>query len=183
MMMDDALIKKIAREVAKETVKAMKKKGRSKRLHKDVITLLDSMSDLRDKIDQDKEDIEDMKREKFDENAWHDIKKLEGPQLDDQTRHMQKIRNRERSKLRTEQLLNRISKALEKIEDEDGYKIIEMKYLQGMSNEQIAEKLNYGATTVWRKHNRLIEKLERKLFGADALDYEEDVYETERIDT
>jgi RNA polymerase sigma factor (sigma-70 family) len=171
--MDDALIKKIARETAKETVREMnllKKHNKDKKSFKDVIELLESIPDLQDKIEQDELDIADMKREKFDTTTWHDIKKPEGLQLDDNTRHLQKIRNRERAQKRTENLLRRIENVLDKVKTEDGYEILEMRYLKNMTIEQIAEELHYSKQTIWRKHNKIITKLKRKLFGADALD-------------
>jgi RNA polymerase sigma factor (sigma-70 family) len=173
MTMDDATIKKIAKQAARETIRELnlvKKRGNGKKSFRDVVELLESIPDRRDKIEQDEMDIADMKQEKFDTTTWHDIKRPEGPQLDDNIRHLQKISNRERTQKRTEKLIRRIETAMEKMKTDPDYVILEMRYLQGMSNEQIAEKLNYGSTTVWRRHNRLIRKLERKLFGADALD-------------
>jgi len=171
--MDDALIRKIAKETAKETIREMgllKKQNKSKKAFRDVIELLESIDDLRDKINQDELDIADMKEEKFDTSTWHNVKKTEGPQLDDNIRHLQKISNRERAQKRTKNLLKRIENTLEKVKDEDGYKILEMHYLQKMTIEQIAEELHYSTRTIWRKHNKIVTKLKRKLFGADALD-------------
>lgn len=171
--MDDALIKKIARETAKETVKEMglmKKHNKYKKSFKDVIELLESIPDLQDKIDQDELDIADMKLEESDGNTWHDIKGPEGPILDDDVRHLQKIRNRERAQKRTKNLLKRIENTLDKVKDEDGYEILEMRYLKGMTVEQISDELHYSKQTIWRKHNKIVAKLKRKLFGADALD-------------
>jgi RNA polymerase sigma factor (sigma-70 family) len=139
-----------------------------KKLSRNVVELLESIPDLRDKIEQDRADIEDMKREKFDATTWHEAGRPEGPQLDDETRHMQKIRNRERGMLRTQQLLNRIENALKKLESDPDYPILRMRYLEGMTNEQVAEKLFCSNTTLWRRQKKLIRKLERKLFGADA---------------
>ena len=171
--MDDAQIKKIAKETAKETVREMnliKKQSRNKKSFKDVIVLLESIPDLKDKIEQDELDIADMKQEKFDNTTWHDIKRPEGPQLDDSIRHLQKIRNRERAQKRTEKLLQRIENVIEKVKGEDGYEILEMRYIKEMTVEQIADELHYSKQTIWRRHNKIVTKLKRKLFGADALD-------------
>ena len=171
--MDDAMIKKIAKEAAKETLREMnlvRKRGSEKRSFKDVIVLLESIPDLKDKIEQDELDIADMKQEKFDNTTWHDIKRPEGPQLDDSIRHLQKIRNRERAQKRTEKLLQRIENVIEKVKGEDGYEILEMRYIKEMTVEQIADELHYSKQTVWRRHNKIVSKLKRKLFGADALD-------------
>jgi RNA polymerase sigma factor (sigma-70 family) len=171
--MDDILIKKIAKETAKETIREMnliKKQSRNKKSFKDVIELLESIPDLQDKIEQDEMDIADMKQEKFDTTTWHDIKKPGGPVLDDNIRHLQKIRNRERAQKRTEKLLQRIKNVLDKVKNEDGYEVLEMRYLKNMTVEQISEELHYSKQTIWRKHNKIVTKLKRKLFGADALD-------------
>jgi RNA polymerase sigma factor (sigma-70 family) len=167
--MDEALIKKIVKETVRE-MNLVKKQSRNKKSLKDVIELLESIPDLQDKIEQDELDIADMKREKFDETTWHDTKKPSGPVLDDNIRHLQKIRNRERAQKRTENLLKRINNVLDKVRDEDGYEILEMRYLRGMTSEQISKELHYSTQTVWRKHNKIVTKLKRKLFGADALD-------------
>ena len=167
--MDDALIKKIIKQTIKE-MNLVKKQGRNKKSFKDVIELLESIPDLQDKIEQDEMDIADMKREKFDETTWHDIKKPSGPVLDDNIRHLQKIRNRERAQKRTENLLRRLENVLDKVKTEDGYEILEMRYLKNMTIEQISEELHYSKQTIWRKHNKIVTKLKRKLFGADALD-------------
>jgi RNA polymerase sigma factor (sigma-70 family) len=171
--MDETLIKKIAKETAKETIREMnliKKQSRNKKTFRDVIELLESITDLHDKIEQDDLDIADMKREKTESNTWHDIKKPGGPVLDDNIRHLQKIRNRERAQKRTENLLRRIENVLDKVKAEDGYEILEMRYLKGMTMEQISEELHYSIRTISRKHNKIVTKLKRKLFGADALD-------------
>jgi RNA polymerase sigma factor (sigma-70 family) len=171
--MDEAAIKKIVKEVVKETLREMnlvRKRDKNKKSFKDVIELLESIPDLKDKIEQDEMDIADMKQEKFETNTWHNIKRPEGPQLDDSVRHLQKIRNRERAQKRTEKLLQRIENVLDKVKNEDEYEILEMHYFKGMTIEQIAEQLNYSSRTIWRKHNKIVTKLKRKLFGADALD-------------
>jgi RNA polymerase sigma factor (sigma-70 family) len=167
--MDEATIKKIVKETLRE-MNLIKKQSRNKKSFKDVIELLDSIPDLKDKIEQDKLDISDMKQEKFESNTWHDIKRLEGPQLDDSIRHLQKIRNRERAQKRTEKLLQRIENVLDKVKTEDGYEILEMRYIEGLTFDQIADELHYSKQTIWRKHNKIITRLKRKLFGADALD-------------
>jgi RNA polymerase sigma factor (sigma-70 family) len=167
--MDEALIKKIVKETVRE-MNLIKKQSRNKKTFKDVIELLESIPDLQDKIDQDELDIADMKREKIESNTWHDIKKPGGPVLDDNIRHLQKIRNRERAQKRTQNLLRRIENVLDKVKTEDGYEILEMRYLKGMTVEQISDELHYSKQTIWRKHNKIVTKLKRKLFGADALD-------------
>jgi RNA polymerase sigma factor (sigma-70 family) len=148
----------------------IKKHGGNKKSSKDVIELLESITDLKDKIEQDELDIVDMKKEKFDSSTWHGIKKPEGPQMDDSIRHLQKIRNRERAQKRTKNLLNRLENMLQKVEGEDGYEILEMRYLKNMTIDQIADELHFTSRTIWRKHNKIVTKLNRKLFGADALD-------------
>jgi RNA polymerase sigma factor (sigma-70 family) len=175
--MDETQIKKIiddtAKATAKETVREMiqvKKQSRNKKTFRDVIELLESIPDLKDKLEQDDLDIADMKREKTETNTWHDIKKPGGPVLDDNIRQLQKIRNRERAQKRTENLLRRIEKVLQKVKTEDGYEILEMRYLKGMTMEQISEELHYSIRTISRKHNKIVTKLKRKLFGADAMD-------------
>lgn len=171
-MYDDETLKKLAKETAKETIKEMSaiNKWHGKKMIGKTVELLESIIDLKDKIEQDKADIEDLKKERFSEVDFHRIKPREGPPLDDETRHLQKIRNRERAMLRTSELLKRVETALSKMKNEDGYEILEMRYLRGMSTEQIAEELHYTKMTINRKRNKLIQKLGRKLHGVDAMD-------------
>jgi len=157
-----------------ETVKRMmigeKKQETGKIMMKRTIEVLNSFDKLQKKVEQDKEDIEDMKQEKFDETVFHSSRRPEGPQLDDETRHMQKMRNRERGMLRTQRLLDRVSRAMDSMKGEEGYNILKMRYLDGKEMGQIAQELNCSTRTIERKHMKLLRKMKVLFYGADALE-------------
>jgi RNA polymerase sigma factor (sigma-70 family) len=73
------------------------------------------------------------------------------------------------SMMRTRQEVFRISRALNAIEKDRYYKIIEMKYFQEMTMESIAEHYGCEDKTIRRNKNRLVNKLMIMLFGTDAL--------------
>lgn len=50
------------------------------------------------------------------------------------------------------------------------YDIIQLKYFDKLSGEQIAEKLDIDASTVSRNKNRLINTLKINLFSEDVID-------------
>jgi DNA-directed RNA polymerase specialized sigma24 family protein len=168
MNIDEAMIKRIAREVAEEMVGARRHKA--KESYKRTVEALESIVDLKDKIAQDELDIADMEMEKKNISAWHGVKRPGGPALDDNTRHLQKIRNRERGMIRTQRLLNRILSAMDKLKREDGYEILQLKYIDGLSDEEIAKTLNYTVRSIQRKRCKLVGRINRKLLGADAMD-------------
>jgi DNA-directed RNA polymerase specialized sigma subunit len=70
---------------------------------------------------------------------------------------------------RTRKQVQRIERALETVKDDLYYDIIPLKYFDGLSGEDIADRLNCEERTYRRHKNRLINKLKVVLFGADAL--------------
>lgn len=73
------------------------------------------------------------------------------------------------SMMRTRQEVVRIERAVETIKDDKYYDIIPMKYWDGLTMEEIAERYECDDRTVYRNKNRLVNKIKIMLFGADAL--------------
>jgi RNA polymerase sigma factor (sigma-70 family) len=73
------------------------------------------------------------------------------------------------SMMRTRQEVLRIERALEPVKDDRYYDIIPMKYFDGMTIEDIAERFECEEKTVRRNKNRLVNKIKIMLFGAEAL--------------
>jgi len=73
------------------------------------------------------------------------------------------------SMMRTRQEVLRIDRAMETITDDKYYEIIPLKYWDGLTIEEISEKLVCDEKTVRRNKSRLVNKLKIMLFGADAL--------------
>ena len=61
---------------------------------------------------------------------------------------------------RHEEILFRIDSALDMIKDHKDYSIVDMKYLNNMSYEDISEKLGVSLKTVYGMRNRILGALE-----------------------
>jgi len=62
-----------------------------------------------------------------------------------------------------------IDKALNALKDDEYYKIIELKYFQGKSPEEMAKECKCDPSTVWRNQRRLVQRIALRLYGVDAL--------------
>lgn len=69
----------------------------------------------------------------------------------------------------TERFISVIDNALCKIQDDDYFPIIRMKYFENFTREEIAEKLNCDVSTITRNKNRLIGVLKVILFSDEVL--------------
>lgn len=58
--------------------------------------------------------------------------------------------------------------ALAKIADDFYYKAVSGKYMEGLSDDQVAAYLNCDVSTAWRNRKRLVQKLSVWLYGAAA---------------
>lgn len=65
--------------------------------------------------------------------------------------------------------INEVKYALSTIEEDPYYMIIEHKYFDSMTDQQIAEKINCDESTVRRNKSKLLRKLIIKLYGAAAV--------------
>lgn len=65
--------------------------------------------------------------------------------------------------------LDNMEKALAGIADDEYYLTVSGRYLQGLSNEQIAERIPCEISTVWRNRKRLVQQLAVLLYGAAAV--------------
>ena len=131
--------------------------------------LLYSFEKLKVKIETDKQDIEDLKAEQHNTSTWHEIRPQEGPDLDDEVRHMQKVRNRERAMLRTLKMIERVERNLKIIEDDQYYQVIPKIYFQKKVRDEVAKEMFCSTKTVRRHQKRLINDLSILFYGADAL--------------
>jgi len=163
----DEAVKKAAEAI----IKANKEFDESQRNYfKETERLLYSLPALRLKVAQDEEDLKNGQM-KLKEKS-RDIVKLSrggGGSFDPDEREERYIEQRKESMERTKREIQRIERALETIQDDEYYEIIPLKYWDGLSPVEIAERLNCDERTFYRHKNRLINKLKVVLFGADAL--------------
>jgi len=171
---DKAVISEIIDEAVKKAVKKTISEIDNGHSHKNFYKMTEkalyAIPQLKAKIRQDVMDIADLEKEKYSQSDWHEARPPSGPKLDDDVRHLQKIRRLERTKKRTESLLERIENALDMLKDDEDYPIIIMRYFEHKNNPEIAAAMNYHESTIARRKNRLMSKLQVILFGADALD-------------
>ena len=67
-----------------------------------------------------------------------------------------------------EPFLERVKESLKKLEV-DEMEIIEMKYFEKMTHEEIAEKIDVDTSTVTRRKNKAVKRLSFILFPSDAI--------------
>lgn len=67
------------------------------------------------------------------------------------------------------EFLKRLTLSLEKFSESD-YQIIEYKYFDKMTHEEIAEEMEIDPKTVTRRKNRIIKRLSFMLFPDDAIE-------------
>ena len=90
-------------------------------------------------------------------------------EIDDEIRHKQKIRNRERGMIRTEKLIERIDNALALLPKED-YELITDLYFDKLAVTNVAQKRGCCVRTVCRNRKRIVTELMVLFYGADALE-------------
>lgn len=70
---------------------------------------------------------------------------------------------------RDEKEIVEIDIALQEIKNDEYFNIIPMKYIEKISNEEIAQELHCDMRTIGRHKSRLIKEISLGLYGADAL--------------
>ena len=63
----------------------------------------------------------------------------------------------------------RLNDCLNKLQDDEDFEIIDMKYFQKMTHEEIAEFIDVDPSTVTRRKNRIVKRLSFMLFPGDAI--------------
>ena len=62
-----------------------------------------------------------------------------------------------------------LNKSLEKLKSDPDFEILEMKYFQKMTHEEIAELIDVDTSTVTRRKNKIVKRLSFMLFPSDAI--------------
>ena len=68
-----------------------------------------------------------------------------------------------------EPLVRTLNNALEKLRGDPDFDIIELKYFEKRSHEEIAEVLDVDPRTITRRKNRIIKRLSFMLFPSEAI--------------
>ena len=65
--------------------------------------------------------------------------------------------------------LEALDKALASIRDDPYYLAVDGKYIQRLTDEEIAEQIHCDPTTVWRNRKRLVQRVAVRLYGVEAV--------------
>lgn len=68
-----------------------------------------------------------------------------------------------------EDFVIRLRECLERLKSDEDFEIIDMKYFQKMTHEEIAELIDVDTSTVTRRKNRIVKRLSFMLFPSDAI--------------
>lgn len=171
-------IRKAAKEAAKETLQILKNNNCIKNemsYFRRVEILLYNYNKLKIAVEQKEEDIEYIENNGLPEKSKSIvIYQTGGGNITSQERYMQIIEKYKSEKIETEREVNRIDKALSKINKDKYYRIIELKYLESEDNvtdEAIAEQLGKDQSTITRNRKRLINNIKVILFPESIKDF------------
>lgn len=162
------------RQIKKCIDEAFKNKPKQRQINYFISTekILYSFNKLKIKVEIDKEDIDDLIKEQENKESSH--RKINAnewdSEIDDTIRHKQKIRNRERSMIRSEKLIKRVERCLEYLKKDEYYNILPCIYFNLMTVPDVADEIHCSPRTVSRHKSRLINELVVLLYGADALE-------------
>ena len=173
--MDEKLVEVISKITVKEVFETLRKNGfeikERKNSFQNTEQLLYLMPQLKNAINHNKKKIEDLKKYGLSKNtsAVHIAVTGTTIKLDDT-----EIIEKEISKLlQRNYLINSnikwINGVLETIRSDEDYEIIELKYFQGKTREEIAEYFSREPKTITRNKNRLINKIKILLFANDSM--------------
>ena len=68
-----------------------------------------------------------------------------------------------------EEFVIRLRECLERLKSDEDFEIIDMKYFQKMTHEEIAELIDVDPKTVARRKNKLVKRLSFMLFPTEAI--------------
>ena len=68
-----------------------------------------------------------------------------------------------------EPFIKRVNDCLDRLKDDEDFDIIDMKYFQKMTHEEIAEFIGVDPSTVTRRKNRIVKRLSFMLFPSEAI--------------
>ena len=168
----EQIIKKTAVETVKELEKARLTKQDGATFFQKTEKLLYNYNDLQEAVKQKERDIEFLQINGLQGKSKSIVLYSTNPGSAGADQYVEVLEAYRAAKERTERLISKIDRALNEIKQDPKYFIIQEKYFsdEKHSNEKIAEKFGINEKTVRRHRNRLINKLQILLFGADALD-------------
>ncbi|SDL19914.1 sigma factor-like helix-turn-helix DNA-binding protein [Natronincola ferrireducens] len=169
----EQVIKKTAQETVKELEKARLLKSDGSTLFQKTEKLLYNYPNLKEAVKQKEKDIEYLQKY-GPQNRSKSIVfyTTGGTGKREEEEYAELLEAYKAAKERTERLIHKIERAIKSVENDEYYKIIELRYFtdEKLDNSEIGIRLNISERTVRRHKNKFINKIQVLLFGADALD-------------
>ena len=127
---------------------------------------------LEQNIEMHQQDIEDIKKEVFGHSkdiVVYSPTSSYGDKPDVEEVRQERIKFVREKIWRDREELKEVKRALERIKDDEYYKVIELHYFKHVEKEEIAKILKCSEITAWRQKKRLVSTLSLALYGAEAL--------------
>lgn len=137
---------------------------------KNVELLLYNYNSLKDSIKDREEQIKDLKTYGIQEKSTSVTSIIENVQKQSKSELIENaINSLEQHIYRTKVFIRYIDRVIKKLEEDEYYPIIKLKYFKGKNIEQIAEIMNKDTSTISRNKNRLINELRPLLLPNDVI--------------
>lgn len=176
MINDLKVIETTAQMTAKEVVSQLRKQGLLKNNRQSPFqkteTLLYNYNNFKNAINDKLKQIDEIKqtgiRKKsssitsFSGSASYEIKS-------DSDKADEKIESIEQSIQTTKNFIKMIDAAIEMLQDDPYYDLIQMRYFDGKSREEIADYYEVDVSTISRNKNRLVNLLQIRLFSDEVI--------------
>lgn len=129
-----------------------------------------ALRDLRERVRDNKERLEEI-RQYGPRNRSKDITRFmkTGVRLSPEEIVEAVITDMEAAIAADEFEIETVERALSVIADDTYYLAVTGKYIEGLTDEEIAEKIPCDPTTVWRNRKRLVKRLAVRLYGVEAV--------------
>lgn len=129
-----------------------------------------AIPDLREKLKDDEEELEDTRLYGLKERS-HSIPRFfkSGVRLTPEEILEAVVIDLEAAIAATRHELEALEKALKSIEADPYYLAVAGKYIERMTDNEIAEKIPCDPTTVWRNRKRLVQRVAVRLYGVEAV--------------
>jgi predicted transcriptional regulator len=171
-----AIINKTSEQTAEKVISELKKKGLMKKNEQTAFQkteqLLYNYKNFNNAIALKEEEIEIIKKHGLPERSKSlvIINGNNGINTDSMMEKVEdKINSIYESILVTKRFINIIDSALMEIHNNEYYKIIELKYFEGKTHEEIAYIFDKDVSTITRNKNKLVNKLKITLFSDDVV--------------
>lgn len=129
-----------------------------------------ALPDLREKLKEDEEELHDTKLYGLKERS-HSITRFfkSGVRLTPEEILEAVIMDLEATIARDRHEKETLEKALASIEGDPYYMAVQGKYIDRLTDEEVAEKIPCDPATVWRNRKRLVQRIAVRLYGVEAV--------------